>query len=203
MKEDRYLDWQLIGKGGTANVYRVADSQLDGRSVAIKLLNDKYRNNATLLRGLRDEVLISRDLRHPNICPIHDIYEGSRGVGIVMDFIQGQDLRAWMDDNQNQLLNTIQNRLTVLCKIAEALIVAHTRIIHRDLKPANIYLLKGDITQPLIMDFGISIQGSGDSSAASGAAGTLKYASPEQFLTPETVDRRSDIFPLESWPMNC
>lgn len=194
MKEDRYLDWQLIGKGGTANVYRVADSQLDGRSVAIKLLNDKYRNNATLLRGLRDEVLISRDLRHPNICPIHDIYEGSRGVGIVMDFIQGQDLRAWMDDNQNQLLDTIQNRLTVLCKIAEALIVAHTRIIHRDLKPANIYLLKGDITQPLIMDFGISIQGSGVSSAASGAAGTLKYASPEQFLAPETVDRRSDIF---------
>ena len=76
MKEDRYQDWQLIGKGGTANVYRVADSQLDGRSVAIKLLNDKYRNNSTLLRGLRDEVLISRDLRHPNICPIHDIYEG-------------------------------------------------------------------------------------------------------------------------------
>ncbi len=194
MEEGRYQDWHLIGQGGTANVYRAADSQLDCRPVAIKLLNEKFRDNAGVLRGLRDEVLISRDLRHPNICPIHDIYEGPRGFGIVMDFIEGQDLRAWMDDNKDRLLDTIQDRLTVLCKIAEALIVAHTRIIHRDLKPANIYLSKGDITQPLIMDFGISIQGSGSSDTGSGAAGTLKYASPEQFLMPETVDRRSDIF---------
>jgi serine/threonine protein kinase len=194
MEEGRYQDWKLIGQGGTANVYRAVDSQLEFRAVAIKLLREKYCNNEGVKLGLRREVLISWDLRHPNICPIHGLYEGPRGFGIVMEFIEGQDLRGWMDDNKNRLLDTIEERLTVLIKIADALIFAHTKIIHRDLKPANIYLSKGDIEQPLIMDFGISIQDSDQSGANSVAAGTLKYAPPEQFLAPETVDRRADIY---------
>ncbi len=194
MSEERYVDWEKIGDGGTADVFRAIDKGLNNRPVAVKILKEKYSGSRRLLQGLRDEVLISRDLRHPNICPIHDIYEGPLGFGIVMDFIEGKDLRAWMDENHNWLLETLDGRIAGLRKIAEALIVAHTLIIHRDLKPSNIFLLEGDISRPLIMDFGISIQGATGLDDKLGSAGTLKYASPEQFLSPETVDRRADLF---------
>ena len=68
---ERYENWELIGTGGTANVYRVDDRELD-LPVAIKLLNETYRHNEKLLQGLRHEVLISRRLRHEYICPIHE-----------------------------------------------------------------------------------------------------------------------------------
>ena len=161
IRSERFENWQLIGTGGTANVYRVDDRELK-LPVAIKLLNETYRYNEKLLQGLRHEVLISRRLRHEYICPIHDIYEGKRGFGIVMDLLNGVTLREWMDNNNDALLATMPNRLLVLRKVAEALSVAHSHIVHRDLKPSNIFLRSGDIEQPLILDFGISVMTSGD-----------------------------------------
>ena len=187
----RYENWELIGTGGTANVFRVEDRELK-LPVAIKLLNETYRHNEKLLQGLRHEVLISRRLRHEYICPIHDIYEGERGFGIVMDLLNGTTLREWMDCNNDTLLASMPNRLLVLRKVAEALSVAHSHIIHRDLKPSNIFLRNGDIEQPLILDFGISVMVSGEEDEFGG--GTLKYMAPEQAEPPYQIDSRADLF---------
>lgn len=190
---DRYSDWGMIGSGGTAHVYKVFDREL-GISLAIKILKPELCSDQRQIQAMRQEVLISRALRHPNICPIHDLYEGSRGIGVIMDLLSGQDLKQWIADNRGRLLDTLPQRLIAFRRIAEALDIAHRRIIHRDLKPANIFLQGCDVTAPLIMDFGLSLQGSAGGSAFAG--GTPKYMAPEQYADPAAVDARTDLFSL-------
>jgi formylglycine-generating enzyme len=193
-QEERYTDWKEIGRGGFGAVYKAYDQMLK-RGVAIKLLKEELVANASLVQGLHQEVIISRDLRHENICPIHDVYQGPRGVGTVMDLIDGDELTNWMAANKGQLLATAPQRLELLRKLAHALAFAHTRIVHRDIKPDNIFLSKGDPSRPIIMDFGASdvgITSGGDGMVA----GTPRYMSPEQWEAPDKVDQRSDLFSL-------
>ena len=74
----RYSKWEPLGKGGTAIVYRVHDNELNC-DIAIKLLKPELLTSSTNLelmkKSLRTEVLISRGLRHKNICAIHDLYD--------------------------------------------------------------------------------------------------------------------------------
>lgn len=196
--EERYIDWFEIGVGGTATVYRVRDAML-GKDVAIKLIDqrlladDTYRE--AMLTSVRSEVLISRALRHIGICPIHDIYDGPRGFGVVMDLLEGCELKDWLTRNRDQLATTTERRLELLTKLAETLAYAHTQIVHRDLKPANIFLAHGDITQPVIMDFGFSVLGAKVKEDAS-VAYTPKYMAPEQYETPHAVGQRADLWAL-------
>ena len=190
--EDRFIDWRRLGSGAHAVVYQAYDQELLC-DVAVKLLNDEARIDPNLVAGMRREVLISRQLRHPNICPIHDIYEGPRGVGIVMDVLSGCDLRDWLKENKGHTLRSAVQRLDLIKTITETLAVAHREIVHRDLKPSNIFLIDGDISRPVIMDFGISIMGE---SADLGICGTPKYMAPEQYEAPEKIDLRSDLFSL-------
>jgi formylglycine-generating enzyme required for sulfatase activity/predicted Ser/Thr protein kinase len=198
-RAERYTDWRRIGEGGMAVVYMVRDTEL-GLDVAIKVINEEFRKNTKLIDSLRGEVLISRMLRHPSICPIHEIYEGSGGFGIVMDLLRGKDLKAWLKEHNRNLLETLPERVNLLIKVLEGLDVAHKIIIHRDLKPSNIWLKEGNVGDPLILDFGISQTHTnslnsdlfGDQEIL--AAGTLQYMPPEQLLKPEVVDNRSDLF---------
>ena len=190
---ERYTDWRSIGGGGSAEVWQVHDRDL-GIPLAIKLLRPRFTTDPMQIDALRREVLISRALRHPHICPIHDLYEGPRGVGVVMDLLLGQDLSQWATAHRGRLLDTLGARIAVLHRIADALATAHRRIIHRDLKPANVFLHDGDIGRPLIMDFGLSVLGGAVEQRFVG--GTPKYMAPEQYLAPGSVDRRADLFSL-------
>ena len=190
---DRYTGWQLIGSGGTANVFRVTDRDL-GIDLAIKILKPELCADPAQIDATRREVLISRALRHPNICPIHDLYEGPQGVGIIMDLLDGVDLKQWIAAHRGRLLDTLSDRLTVFRAIGAALSLAHRHIVHRDLKPANIFLVNGEITRPLIMDFGLSFFGVPASGVFVG--GTPKYMAPEQYSNPASVDARADLFSL-------
>lgn len=191
---DRFVDWQPVGKGGSSDVFKVFDAEL-GISLAIKILKQSHRGDRRYVESLRSEVLISRRLRHPNICPIHDLYEGDRGVGIVMDLIEGHDLKDWLRKNRGTLLDTMPGRLSLLTKLCAALTVAHSLITHRDLKPANIFLRLGDINQPVIMDFGLSTPDNSDN-AHQLEGGTPKYMAPEQFLRVPDLDQRADLYAL-------
>ncbi len=200
----RYSDWRMLGKGGTANVYRVRDTELN-YDVAIKILKPEIlsseSNRELMKQSLRTEVLISRRLRHQNICAIHDLYDGPEGFGTVMDLINGLELRDWMNNHLDDLLDTAEIRLELLRKIAEALSYAHTPtsdfpgIVHRDLKPQNIFLREGDIRKPVIMDFGFSVIGD-KTDRTTAQAFTPKYMAPEQYEAPDKVDRRADLFAL-------
>ncbi|MBA2588148.1 MAG: SUMF1/EgtB/PvdO family nonheme iron enzyme [Alphaproteobacteria bacterium] len=191
---ERFINWEPVGKGGSSDVFKVFDAELS-ISLAIKILKQSHRGDRRYIESLRSEVLISRRLRHPNICPIHDLYEGDRGVGIVMDLIEGYDLKDWLRKNRGTLLDTMPGRLSLLSKLCAALTVAHSLITHRDLKPANIFLRKGDISQPVIMDFGLSTPDDRDS-AYQLEGGTPKYMAPEQFLRLADIDQRADLYAL-------
>ena len=191
--EERYTDWKEIGQGAFGSVQKVFDRLL-GRTVAIKLLKPEHTANRDLVAALYREVGISRDLRHPCICPIHDVYQGARGVGTVMDLINGIELSKWCRENGGRLLDTAAVRLDLLRKLTDALVVAHTRIVHRDLKPDNIFLLEGDPERPVIMDFGTAVVGSASEDGL--VAGTPRYMAPEQWEAPDRVDQRSDLFAL-------
>lgn len=190
---DRYSEWALIGEGGTARVFRVHDRDL-GIPLAVKILRPELCADHRQVDAMRREVLISRALRHPNICPVHDLYEGPHGIGVIMDLLAGRDLKQWIAAHRGRLLETLSERLLAFRRIAEALSVAHSRIIHRDLKPANIFLQDGEIGRPLIMDFGLSLHGNAGNRTFAG--GTPKYMAPEQYLAPESVDCRTDLFSL-------
>ncbi|MBF0459888.1 MAG: SUMF1/EgtB/PvdO family nonheme iron enzyme [Magnetococcales bacterium] len=191
--EERYTEWKEVGQGAFGSVCRAYDTLLK-RNVAIKLLKPEHGNNRQLVEALQQEVIISRDLRHECICPIHDVYRGERGVGTVMDFIDGMELSKWQKINRGRLLDTAPERLELFRKLCDALAFAHTHIVHRDLKPDNIFLLKGDPTRPMIMDFGTAVVGAAADDA--NIAGTPKYMSPEQWNTPDAVDQRADLFAL-------
>ncbi len=77
--------------------------------------------------------------------------------------------------------------------LARALNTAHREIVHRDLKPSNVFLDKGEVRSPIIMDFGVSVIGEG---ADHNISGTPKYMAPEQWEAPERVDLRADLFQL-------
>ena len=184
----RFVDWRFIGTGGSADVYRVFDRFLS-IDLAIKILK---RDSPAGRDTIRNEVLISRALRHPSICPVHDIYSGDHGFGVIMDVLEGYDLKVWAKVNNTALHATFEARVALVEKLADALAIAHSRIVHRDLKPANIFLINGSIEQPLIMDFGLSLL---DQSEIQGShAGTPRYMAPEQHGG--VADARSDIFAL-------
>jgi len=186
--DQRFVDWRFLGAGGSADVFRVYDRVL-GIDLAIKLLR---RDTPRGRRAMLNEVLVSRALRHPFICPVHDVYDGPHGFGVVMDVLEGGDLKAWMAAHARNLHATFAVRLELIEKLADALAIAHRRIVHRDLKPANIFLDGGAIERPLIMDFGLSLLDAPE--IAGSSAGTPRYMAPEQHGG--VADARSDIFSL-------
>lgn len=185
----RFSRWERIGRGGSADVYRVHDGQL-GIDLAIKLLRSDRPATERNKAFMRREVLVSRALRHTAICAVHDIYDGGEGFGVIMDLLEGHDLADWMKENSHRLIETFDARLGLLLQIADALTVAHRRIVHRDLKPANIFLRHGHIDEPLILDFGLSLLDEGGGTDLKG--GTPRYMAPEQHEG--KVDARSDLF---------
>lgn len=184
----RFKHWRPIGSGGAADVYRVFDETL-GIDLAIKILR---RDTPKGRQAIVNEVLVSRALRHPFICPIHDVYLGERGFGVIMDVLEGVDLKTWIATHREALHATFKQRLELIEKLGDALSIAHRRIVHRDLKPANVFLQGGAIEEPLILDFGLSLLDRAD--VAGSSAGTPRYMAPEQHGG--VADARSDIFAL-------
>lgn len=204
--EERFTDWQLLGKGGTAVVYKAFDQELQ-LDVAVKILLPKFAADQNTRSTMRQEIKTSRKLRHPAIVAIHDFYDGPMGFGVVLDIVPGgAELRDWMDDNQDFLRATAAVRLKVLTDIMRALVVAHDEnIVHRDLKPQNIMLVDGDINRPIIMDFGLAVSLSTEEATIPGFTPT--YGSPEQWyqwhemsrgmaLQRGRIDIRSDLFTM-------
>ena len=183
-------------------VYLAQDTALD-RKVAIKFLPEKMQKDATARMRLLREAKSAASLDHPFICKIYETGEIDSKAYIVMEYIEGMDLRDKLDEGLLPLRDSLQMSL----EIAEALDAAHEKgIIHRDLKPANIMLTpQGHVK---VMDFGLAKQilpkgmeavtktlTQASLTEQGTIVGTLAYMSPEQ-AKGETVDARSDIFSL-------
>jgi serine/threonine-protein kinase len=190
---DRFKVLSVLGKGGMCTVLKAQDMQLD-RTVAIKLLHDRFANDANALARFEREAQALSALKHPNIIESYSFgCLGSR-VYIVTEFVDGISLAQLL---QKQGPLSQGEALPIFFQICAALEHAHQNlIVHRDLKPANVMLVGAERTVKIV-DFGIAkILEQGDAqklTKTSSVIGTVLYASPEQCMG-QDVDNRSDIY---------
>lgn len=189
MIADRYRIIGLVGKGGMGEVYRADDIKL-GQAVALKFLPAELANDEVRLARFLDEVRVSRQVSHPNVCRVYDIGEHDGHHYISMEYVDGEDLASLIrrigrlsEDKANEIAR----------QICAGLSAAHAKgIVHRDLKPSNV-MIDGR-GQVRITDFGLAGLAEGFEGAEI-RVGTPAYMSPEQIAGTE-VTVRSDIYSL-------
>ncbi|MEK7728025.1 MAG: protein kinase, partial [candidate division KSB1 bacterium] len=178
-----------LGEGGMGVVYKAEDTKLE-RIVAIKFLPHHIAANADERARFKIEAKAAAALNHPNIATIYAIEEVDGEMFIVMEFIEGRELKEFSIANF-QL--KIENCLSYATQIAEGLKAAHAKgITHRDIKSSNIMVTESG--QVKIMDFGLAKMGGDVHLTKTGTTlGTEAYMSPEQ-ARGEVVDQRTDIW---------
>ena len=175
---------ECLGRGGMGVVYKARQKSLD-RWVAIKILPPERGGEEKFSERFTREAQTLAMLNHPNIVTVYDYGEADGLYYIVMEFVDGVNLRDLLRDGKLES----KQALAIVPPICEALQYAHDKgIVHRDIKPENLLLdREGRIK---IADFGIaSLVGSG-----SDQTGTPAYMAPEQ--ASGEGDHRADIYAL-------
>lgn len=191
----RFKPIELLGEGTTGAVFKGKDIAA-GKTVAIKVLSldieiepdqlDEYK-----FRFYR-EIDTAGNLNHPNIVKVHDSGETDGFAYIVMEYVNGINLRHYARADKLLHPKTI---LKLVAQCADALSYAHKQhVIHRDIKPANILYNNADDYVKLT-DFGIAKIPDSTRTRAGSILGTPLYMSPEQ-LAGEKLDIRSDLYSL-------
>src|SRR5262249_47976378 len=123
-----------LGAGGMGVVYRARDTRL-GRTVAVKLVGDRFASEPTARERLMREARTASSLNHPHICTIHEVGESDGQVYVVMEYVQGQLLSAAREARPPATV------VRYGIQIADALAHAHEHgIVHRDLKASNVII---------------------------------------------------------------
>lgn len=187
---NRYRILDILGRGGMGSVYHAVDESL-GVEVAVKenmFVTEEYEQQFRL------EAVILASLRHPNLPRVTDHFTiEDQGQYLVMDYIEGRDLRHMMDAGPLPEEEAIRIGVSV----CEALAYLHSRrppILHRDIKPGNVRIAPDG--QVYLVDFGLAKMVNEDENTLTGArAMTPGYSPPEQYGTSRT-DTRTDIYSL-------
>ncbi|WP_332777436.1 serine/threonine-protein kinase [Polaromonas sp.] len=192
-KLGRYDLIRVLGKGAMGLVYEGRDPNLD-RRVAIKTIkveNLSEEAAAEYEARFRTEARSAARLQHPNIVSVYDSDRDGDIAFLVMEYIQGEDLKHHLDRGT---LYSLEQSLGIVRDLLSALDYAHKQnIVHRDVKPANLLIESGGRIK--LTDFGVArIQDSGEATRTQGSmVGTLKYMSPEQ-VQGQPIDARADLF---------
>jgi eukaryotic-like serine/threonine-protein kinase len=192
-KLGRYDITRVLGKGAMGVVYEARDPNLN-RKVAIKTVRvDSLSKDdaADYEQRFRTEAHSAARLQHPNIVSVYDADRDGDTPFLVMEFVQGEDLKHYLDIGQRY---TLEQSVRMVRDLLAALEYAHqNKILHRDIKPANLLIEASGRVK--LTDFGVArIQDSGEATRTQGGmVGTLKYMSPEQ-VEGKTVGAESDLF---------
>jgi serine/threonine protein kinase/Tfp pilus assembly protein PilF len=183
-----YKILEKLGEGGMGIVYLAEDLNLE-RKVAIKFLPRHIASNSVERERFKIEAKAAAALNHPNIATIHAIEESDDDTFIVMEYIDGIELK----DKIKSGPILIKAAINIAIQIAEGLEAAHKKgIVHRDIKSQNIMITNDGKVK--IMDFGLAkIRGGTQITKIGTTVGTLAYMSPEQ-AKGEGVDHRTDIW---------
>ena len=186
-----YKILEKLGEGGMGVVYKAEDTKLE-RIVAIKFLPHNIPINKEDKERFKIEAKAAAALNHPNIATIHAIEEIDDDIFIVMEFVDGEELKDIISKHKNNPLQ-ISETTNYAIQIAEGLEAAQKKgIVHRDIKSSNIMITKDGKVK--IMDFGLAKIGKGSQVTKIGTTvGTIAYMSPEQ-AHGEDLDHRSDIW---------
>ncbi len=187
---NRYRIEGVLGQGGMGAIYSALDESL-GVRVAVK---ENTFSSEEAVRQFRREATILASLRHPNLPRVTDHFViPGQGQYLVMDYIDGQDLRTRLISEGKLAEEEVIFFGAVVC---DALTYLHSRqpaIVHRDIKPGNIRITPTG--QVFLVDFGLAKEAQSDQATTTGAqALTPGYAPPEQYG--KGTDVRSDIYAL-------
>ena len=191
----RYKVSGVLGKGAMGLVYDGLDPTLN-RRVAIKTILTRNLDESTAkhyaMRFQREVRAVAR-INHPNIVQVYDFGQEGDLAYIVMEHIEGKELKDSFDKKEGFDLGTT---FRLMQELLGALDYAHEAgVIHRDIKPANVMVdQKGHAK---LTDFGVARiedpDGGAEATRAGAVIGTPSYMSPEQ-IQGQPIDRRTDIF---------
>jgi serine/threonine-protein kinase len=189
MLTERYRIVSLLGRGGMGEVYKAEDLKLK-QVVALKFLPEALALDGGALARFHNEVRITRQISHPNVCRVYDIGEVAGQHFLSMEFIDGEDLSVLL----RRIGRLPGDKATEITRqICAGLAAAHENgVLHRDLKPANI-MIDGR-GKARVTDFGVAVVAN-ELLGREAAAGTPGYMAPEQ-LAGKEVTQRSDIYSL-------
>ncbi len=175
---DTYLNnrrYKLLaqqGSGGMAVIYRAVDQML-GRNVAIKVMRPSLTNDPQFIARFQNEARSIANLQHPNIVTVYDVGSEGNMHFIVMEFVEGQDLKKVI---KSQGALSIERTLHLAIQICAGIGFAHRAgLVHADIKPQNVLLTRDDVVK--ITDFGIA-----------------QALSDSQQLYPPTKERQSVVW---------
>lgn len=188
---NRYKIIGHIGDGGMARVWRAQDLNT-GKTVAVKVLRDEYREDETFVRRFEREALAASRMTHPNIVNLLDVGLEEDGTRyLVIEYVSGKTLRQFLNES-GALRPDIAAQIII--RVLAAVQHAHQNgVIHRDIKPQNILIDKEGTVK--VLDFGIArianAQTMGQDTET--IMGSVHYFSPEQ-AKGAAVDEKSDIY---------
>ena len=188
---DRYQIVKSIGEGGMANVYLAFDTILD-RNVAVKVLRGDLAHDEKFVRRFQREALAASSLSHPNIVEVYDVGEDNGNYYIVMEYIEGRQLKQLLKKRERL---TLTETIDIMMQVTDGMSTAHDAyIIQRDIKPQNIMILDNGMVK--ITDFGIAMaMNSTQLTQTNSVMGSVHYLPPEQ-ASGKSATLQSDIYSM-------
>jgi len=205
-QQQRYRVIERIAAGGMAEVYRAESAGLEGfkKKVAIKRVLPHLAEKREFIGMFLDEARLSAHLNHSNVVQVFDIGQGDNTYFIVMEMVDGADLKAIAEHHRAQGRSFPVEEACLICvRLCEGLAYAHEMvgedglglgIVHRDMSPPNVLITRyGEVK---IADFGLAKANSQLEQSQPGVIkGKFGYLSPEAALGRD-VDARTDIFAI-------
>lgn len=191
MLNNRYRLLELVGSGGMAVVYKGVDTLLQ-RQVAVKVLRESFAGDPAFLARFRREAQAAARLDHPNIVTVYDVGQDGDRHYIVMEYVDGVDLKTWIRQKGRLSIN---EALNIGMQIAAGVGHAHKAgVIHCDIKPQNVLVATDGRAK--VTDFGIAraLSESGLTEAET-VWGSPLYFSPEQ-AAGDPLTPASDVYSI-------
>src|SRR5260370_19726907 len=183
-----------MGGGGMGAEYGGVELGM-GRSVAAKILREVYSSDPKFVTRFQREARAASALQHPNIVQVFDYGQSAENYYIVMEFIEGTDLRRYL---KREGVLSAERSVEIAHDVALGLGAAHRRgIVHRDVKPQNILLNDEGLVK--LTDFGIASMykdaGAERLTTTGMTLGTVQYYAPEQ-AQGEVVTPAADVYAM-------